>query len=186
MQSSTMVVCHSGQGWIGHGALYVHQLYIILLVDCLLHRYGATHTQSHAAANYCYIWFYVLFLIVAPVSYFQWLQFRHHRGLIGVCIATVTEPGEHSMKCPLFSSIRIESHWAGAFVTWWLAVVEKVRKMITKSGKSWGVYSKLQVTREWMTVNLHVLLKINRAAHSSKLRVIPTVPRFAVSWSSAV
>jgi len=40
------------------------------------------------------------------------------------------------MKRPLFGSIRIESHWAEVFVEPRLAVVEKVRKMITKSGKS--------------------------------------------------
>jgi hypothetical protein len=34
------------------------------------------------------------------------------------------------------------------FVELWLAVVEKVRKMITNSGKSRRLYRKLQVTRE--------------------------------------
>jgi len=55
-----------------------------------------------------------------------------------------------------------------------------------KSGKSWRTYSKLQVTREWMTVNLHVLLKIYSAAYHWKLQVIPMVPRFAVSRTNDV
>ena len=37
-----------------------------------------------------------------------------------------------------------------------------------------------------MTVNLHVLLKINRPANLYKLEVIPMVPRFAVSRSDDV
>jgi hypothetical protein len=40
------------------------------------------------------------------------------------------------MKRLPFASIRIESHRAEVFVEPSLAVVEKVRKMITKSGKS--------------------------------------------------
>jgi hypothetical protein len=37
-----------------------------------------------------------------------------------------------------------------------------------------------------MTVNLHVQLKIHPAAYCPKLEVIPTVQRFAVSWSNDV
>ena len=37
-----------------------------------------------------------------------------------------------------------------------------------------------------MTVNLHILLKINPAAYHCKLQVIPMVPRFAVSQSDDV
>jgi hypothetical protein len=61
-----------------------------------------------------------------------------------------------------------------------------MRKMITKSGMSWGIYRKLQVTRELLTVNLHILLKIHPAAYRCKLEVIPTVLVFAVSVSDNV
>jgi hypothetical protein len=37
-----------------------------------------------------------------------------------------------------------------------------------------------------MTVNLHILLKIDPAAYCCKLHVIPTVPHFAVSRSEDV
>jgi hypothetical protein len=43
------------------------------------------------------------------------------------------------MKCQPFGSIRIESHAAQVFVEPRLPVVEKVRKMITKSGNSLGI-----------------------------------------------
>lgn len=55
-----------------------------------------------------------------------------------------------------------------------------------QSGKSWAIYRKLQVRMEWMTVNLHSLLRLYPAAFSCELQVIPSVPRFALSWSDAV
>jgi hypothetical protein len=118
--------------------------------------------------------------------YFWWQQLPRRSGLTGMCVAAVSRPGAHWMKCPSFGLDRIESHQAEVFVEPWLAVVEKVRKMITKSGKSWGIYSKLQVTKEWMTVNLHVQLKFYLAAYSCKLQGIPMVQQFAVSWSDVV
>jgi hypothetical protein len=51
-----------------------------------------------------------------PGPYFRWLQLQCRGGLTGVCIATVSQPGVHWMKRPLFGSIRIESHWAEVFV----------------------------------------------------------------------
>jgi len=45
-----------------------------------------------------------------------------------------------------------------------------------KSGKSGGIYSKLQVTRESMTVLLRSLLRIDPDVYHCKLQVIPTVP----------
>jgi hypothetical protein len=73
---------------------------------------------------------------VCPGPYFPWLQLLRPGGLTGVCVATVSQPGVHWMKRPLFGSIRIESHRAELFVKPRLAGVEKVRKMIMKSGKS--------------------------------------------------
>jgi hypothetical protein len=69
-------------------------------------------------------------------------------GLTGEYLAAVTQPGAHSMKHPSFILIPIESHRAGVIVEPWLAVMQNVRKMITKRGKSCGRYSKLQVTME--------------------------------------
>jgi hypothetical protein len=158
----------------------------MLSVDRLLYRYGATDIRLHAAAYYCCVRFYVLFLNLRPWPYFRWLQLQCHGVLTGVWVAAVSQPGAHWMKRPSFGSIRIELHQADMFVEPWLAIVEKVRKMITKSGKSWGIYCKLLVTREWVTVNLHVLLKIHPAAYCCKLEVVSTVPRFAVCQSDDV
>jgi len=158
----------------------------MLLVGHLQHHYGATHIWSHAASYYCCVRFYVLGLNLSPGPYFRWLQFQRRSGLTGVCVAAVSQPGVHWIKSLSFGSIRIQSHWAEVFVEPWVAVVEKVRKMITKSGKSWGIYSKLQVTMEWITVNLHVLLKFYAAGYCRKLQVIPTVLRFAVHQSNVV
>jgi len=62
----------------------------------------------------------------------------------------------------------------------------KVRKMITKSAKPWGIHSWLQVTMGWMTVILHILLTIYTAAYSWRLQGIPTVLRFGLSRSDGV
>jgi hypothetical protein len=116
----------------------------------------------------------------------RWLQLQSLGGLPGVCIDAVSEQGVHSIKRRGFGSIRIQSQRAEVLVETWHAVVETVRKMITKIGKSWGIYSKLQITMEWMPVNLHVLINLLPSAYSYKLPVIPTVPQFAVSLSDAV
>jgi len=136
MPSLTMEVCHCGQRYIGRGALHVHQLYIIFLVDCLLYRYGATHIPLHAAAYYCCVLSYVLFSNVCPGHYCWWQQLQRCGGLTAVCIAALSQPGAHWLKHLSFGLIRIVSHRAEVFVERWLAVVEKVRKMITKGGKS--------------------------------------------------
>jgi len=159
----------------------VPQLYIILLVDHRLHQYGPTNIWSHAESYYCCVWFHLLFLYVWPRPYVWCLQLQCRGGLTGVCVAAVSEPGTHLVKRPSYGSIRIQSHMAEVSVEPGLAVVDNVRKMITKSGKSWAIYSQVQVTMEWMTVNLHVLLKFYPAAYSCMLQVIPTVPQFAVS-----
>ena len=71
-----------------------------------------------------------------PGPYFWLLQLQRRSGLTGVCVAAVSQPGAHWMKRLSFGSIRIVSHRAEVFVEPRLAVVEKVRKMITKSGQS--------------------------------------------------
>jgi hypothetical protein len=90
------------------------------------------------------------------------------------------------MKRPSFGSIQIKSQRAEECVEPWLAVVEKEWKMITNSGMFCAIYSNLQVTMEWMTVNLHILLKFYPAADSCKLQEIPTVLRFTVYWFDVV
>ena len=52
------------------------------------------------------------------------------------------------MKHPSFTVVRIESQCAEVWAAPGLAVVEKLRKIIKKSGMSSGIYSKLQVTME--------------------------------------
>jgi hypothetical protein len=52
------------------------------------------------------------------------------------------------MKHPSFGSIQIESVWVEVFVEAPLAVIEKVRKMVTQSGKCGVINRKLQVTSE--------------------------------------
>jgi hypothetical protein len=52
------------------------------------------------------------------------------------------------MKSVSFSRIQNESHRAEVFVEPCLAGVANVKKMITNSGKSGEIYTKLQVTRE--------------------------------------
>ena len=76
------------------------------------------------------------FFNVCSGSYSLWLQLQRRGGLPGVCVGAVSQPGAHWMKCPSFGSIRIQSHQAEVCVELSLAVVEKVRKMITKCGKS--------------------------------------------------
>ena len=125
-------------------------------------------------------------LLLRPGSYFWWLQLQRRGGLTGVCVAAVSQPGAHSMKCPWSGSIRIQSPQAEVFVEPWLAVVETVRKVIPKNGKSWGIYGKLQVTMEWMTVDLYVLLMIYPTADSYRLKWIQTDPQFTVSLSDVV
>jgi hypothetical protein len=186
MPLSTMEVCHCGPGSLGHGNMYVPQPYILLSVDHLLHRSGATHVQLHAGSYYYWVWFNIRFWNVRPGPNFGWLQLQRRGGLTGVCIAAVSQLGSHSMKRLSFGLIQNESHLTEGFVKQWVLVVENVRKMITKSGKSWEIRTTLQVTMEWMTVNLHILLKSYPAAYSCKWQVSSMVPWFAVSLPDIV
>jgi len=142
MPLSMMDVSHYGHRYIGHVPLYIHQLYILLLVDGLLAWYGFTNIRSHSASDSCCSRIYWLLWNVYPGSYFQWLHWVHRGGLTGVWVAAVSHWVAHWMTCLSFSSIQIHSHLADILVEPWLAGVEKVRKMITKrSGKSWRIYS---------------------------------------------
>ena len=55
-----------------------------------------------------------------------------------------------------------------------------------RSGKSWGINCLLQVKMEWVTGNLHDLIRMNAAVYSCRLQGFPTVPQFAVYRSYVV
>jgi len=64
---------------------------------------------------------------------------------------------------------------------------EVLRKMIIKrSGKSWAIYSKPHIKIDWVTAILHVLRKMNSAAHSSRWHGFQTVLRFASSQADVL
>jgi len=136
MSLLAMEICHCGRQYIGHGALSIHQLDIALLVDSLVHRYGAVYIQSHAAPYYWDMRFYALLSNVHPASYFQWLQLQRCRECTAVCVAVVSLPVAHSMMGLSFGSIRIQSPRPEVFFEPRPAALDKVRKMITKSAKS--------------------------------------------------
>ena len=119
-----MEVSYYRQRWIGHIALYVPQLCVILLVDDCLHRYGLTHVRSHPASYSCCFRFHVIFSNVRPWSHFRWLQLQLRAELTGVCVAAVSHWVAHCSKRLLFSSIRPQSHLVEVFLEPWLAVVE--------------------------------------------------------------
>ena len=186
MPSLTIEVCHCGQWYIGYEALYVSQMNMLLVVDRLLHRYGDTHIQLHAASYHCCVRLYVQCWNVHPGPYYRWLQLQCRSAQTDVCRDVVSQPGVRSIKRPSFGSIQMQLLRAEVCVEPGIAVVEKVRKMITTSGKCCGIYSKLQITMEWMTVNLLILPKVYPAAHSCKMQVIPIDPQWAVSRSDVV
>jgi hypothetical protein len=101
-----------------------------------LHRYGATYNWSHAASCCCMVWFVLLRLNVHLAWCYLWLQLQHRCGLPCVCVAAVSQQCAYLMKHPSFSRILIQSHGADVFVEPWIVVVEKVRKMTIKIGKS--------------------------------------------------
>jgi len=69
----------------------------------------------------------------------------------------------------------------------WFAVVEKVRKMITKwSAKSWGKYSSLHVKMERVAAYLHVLPNRDSTGYSCRMQGFLTFAKFAVSLSNVV
>jgi len=124
MPWSTLEVSRYGQWWIGHVALFVPQLCVILLVDRHLHQDGLTHIRSHGASYSCCLRFYLLFKSVGPGSYFQLLQLQRCGELSGVCVAAVSHLVAQCLKCLSFGSIRLQSHLVDVFLEPWPAVVE--------------------------------------------------------------
>jgi len=124
-----------------------------------------------------------MFSNVCTRSYFWLLQLQLRGGLTGVFSAAASQQVGNCMKSSAFGSNLIASHEGEVFVDPWLDRVENLIKMITKSGKSWEIYSKLHVTMEWMTGNWHILLKIYSTAYSCKFQGIAKVPRLAGSQS---
>jgi len=116
---------HYGQQSIGHAALYVPQLWVILFVALHLHRDGLTHIRMHAASYSCCVRFYLPCSNSRPGSYSRWLQLQHRGGLTGVCGAAVSHRVAHWLECLSFSSIRLQSHLVEVFLEPWLDVVER-------------------------------------------------------------
>jgi len=137
----TMEVFHCRQGWIGYVALYIHQLYIIFLLNSVLPQYGYTLIWVNVATYSCFFRICGRFWTVHPRWYF-WRLNRYCRcGLNGVCIAAGSQQVAHWITHPSIGSIQIRSQLAEVHLQTWLPGVEKVRKMKTKrSGKSWGIY----------------------------------------------
>jgi len=124
MPWSTMEVSCCRQRYIGHAALYVPQLFVILLVDRRLHRYGLTHIRLHAASSSCCLWFYVVFSNVRPGSYIWWLQLQHRGEPTSVCVAAVSPGVAHRWKSLSFGSIPLQSQLVEVFLEPWPAVME--------------------------------------------------------------
>jgi hypothetical protein len=97
-----MEVSHLGQRYIGHVALNVAQLYMLLTVNPNLLRYGFGHIRLHADADSWFFQFYVPCLTVSHGSYVWELQLQHPSGLTGVCVAAVSHWLAHWMKCVVF------------------------------------------------------------------------------------
>jgi len=140
---------HYGQQYMAHVAPNVHQLYIILIVKGRPAHYRFTHILLNVASWCCYFRFYGLSLNAHARSYFQLVYWQHSSGLTGHCVAALSKQVAQWMKLRSVGSFRIHSYLAQEFLQPWLAVVQNVRKMITKrSGTSWGIDSKLQVKME--------------------------------------
>jgi len=187
MPWSTTEVSHYEQSKIGPVACYVHQWYIILLVDCRLPQCWLTHIRLDAALYFCYFQFSRQFWNVCLWLYVQWLH-RQRCGVFSVvCVAAASQLGEDWMKYRLFDCIWIHSQLSEVNVEPRLGIVEMVRTIVKqRSGKSWGIYSQLHVKIEWVTAKMHILLKKNPAVYSSRLQGFQLVLGFAVSRSNVV
>jgi len=78
----TMVVIYSGQWWIGHLSIYVHQVYIIWFVNSHLLGCGVSWNWLHATSKSCCFRYYVPCLNLHPLSHVQWLHWQHHGELL--------------------------------------------------------------------------------------------------------
>jgi hypothetical protein len=58
--------------------------------------------------------------------------------------------------------------------------------MIKRSGKSWGIYTLLQVKMKLVTAKLHVSLKLNHVAFDSRLQGFLTILQYAITRSNVV
>jgi len=187
MPWSITVVIHYGQQYIGQVALYLYELYSVLLVDGHLPQYEFTHILLHAAFNSCRLMFYVWCLHVHSGSCWLWLHWQHCSGLSHVCIVTVSQEEADRMMHLSFDWIWICSHFAEVIVESWFTVVDQEKKMISKKcGKSWGIYYQLQVKIELVTTTLHSILKMNYAAYCGRFQGFPTILGVPVSLSDIV
>jgi len=100
-------------------------------------------------------------LLVAAIAGSWWTKW-----CMGYCCVS---PGGAKIEAPVFwlDSDPIAPGWccSGAIT----CCCGKVMKMITKrNGKSWRLYSLLQVKMEWVTANLHIQFKLNPAAYNCR------------------
>jgi hypothetical protein len=72
---------------MGHVALYVLQLRVLLLVDSGRHQSELIGIPSHAASYSYTYWFYVLFSNMSPGSHFWYLELQSRSGVTGVYVA---------------------------------------------------------------------------------------------------
>ena len=120
-------------------------------------------------------------------TYFLWLHWLGCSRLPGQCDAVMCQRVAKCLKCQITDSIQTCSLLVVVFMASTLTCVEFDHIMITNSsGKAWGIFCVVQDKIEWVSANVHILLKMNPALYSCKLQVFPTVVQFAVSWSDVV
>jgi len=117
MHWSTMEVSHYRQLEIGHVALYVHKLHVILLVDGRLHRFHYTNIWSRAASCSCCFQFDGQFLTMRPGSCFWWLHLQHCAELSGVWVVVGSQRAAYWKKHPSFCSILFHAQLAEVSVS---------------------------------------------------------------------
>jgi len=122
-----------------------------------------------------------------PGWLFWWLHWLWCGQPTGIVVGPVSQRVMHWKGHLSVSAIQFCLHLAERYVELWFAGVKTQRKIIlNRSGKSWGIYSQLQLTMEWVTANLHVLPKISPTISSWRLQGFPTVLELAVCQSDVV
>jgi len=178
----TIAETHCCRWYMADVALPISQLYSIFLVDGCLCTDIFTDIWWHTGCYCCRCQFYVPFVTVRPELYVQCQGAQ-----TGVCVVAEYHLVAQFMKWLSFNLIRIPLYLAEVFVELWFAVVEKQKKMTTeRSGKFWGIYCQLQLKMEWVTANLHDLLKMNTAFYHGRLHGFPIFLRSALSQSDIV
>ena len=127
MPWSTMEVSHYCRLEIGHAALYVHKLRVILLVDGSLPCFDYTYIRTRAPSRSCFFRFYGQFSTVRPGPCFRWLHLQHRGELSGVCVVVGSQRVTYWKKRPSFYSILFHAQLAEVFVDPGFAAVDVKR-----------------------------------------------------------